>query len=181
MKLKILIMAVIFTTSISGFSYGFDFTDQRIDVDATLTRMPVSDYWIAIKQAQASVAGMSYDTIATAEGLTDLSPGISTYLTVALLDNWETNTLQSTGKFEIIGGNLVRKDGADPFRDNPLITYINNLSQAGVVADGGGGGGTDLTPVLTAIAALETKAEADARQAVMDETRAKVSRIHEDY
>ena len=176
-------MAVIFTTSVAGYTYGFDFEDQRIDVDATLSRMPVGDCWTAIKQAEASIEGMVYDQIAVAEGLTALSTGITTYLTVALLDNWETNTLLSSGKFEVIGGNLVRQDEEDPFRDNPLITYINNLSQAGVVATVSTGSG--LSPeqdaTLNKVNALETKIEADTRQQVMDDTRAKVSRMNGKY
>ena len=142
MKIKI-IMAVLYTATVSGFTYGFDFLDQRIDVDALLTTCDANNLWTAIKEAQASTQGIIYGQVATAEGLTPLSTGISTFLTVSLQDYWELNTLKSSGKFEIAGGNVVRADEADPFRDNPLITYINNLSQAGVVADGGGGGPID--------------------------------------
>lgn len=157
--IKLLIMAVTYTATVSGLTYGFDFIDQRIDVDALITKCEVTNLWTAIKEAQASVEGIVYPQIATAEGLTALSTGISTFLTVSLLEGWELNTLKSSGKFEVAGGNLVRADEADPFRDNPLITYLNNLSQAGVVADGGGGGSTDLTPVLNAIAALDAKTD----------------------
>ena len=140
---KTLIMAVIYTATVGGFSYGFDFADQRIDVDALITTCDATNLWTAIKEAQASLEGVVYSQAATAEGLTPLSTGISTFLTVSLLDNWEINTLKSSGKFEIAGGNIVRDDESDPFRDNPLITYINNLSQAGVVAESGISG---LTP-----------------------------------
>jgi hypothetical protein len=127
-------MAVIYTATIGGYTYGFDFADKRIDIDASLTVVIVGNLWDAIQEAQASVAGMAYDQAATAEGLTTLSAGVTTFLTVSFLSTWEINTLLSSGKFEVQGGNLVRDDGSDPFRDNPLITYINNLSQAGVVA-----------------------------------------------
>jgi len=127
-------MAVIYTATIGGYDYGFDFADKRIDIDAGLSSVDVGDLWDAIQEAQASIPGMSYDQAATAEGLTTLSTGVTTFLTVSLLSTWEINTLLSSGKFEVKGGNLVRDDNSDPFRDNPLITYINNLSQAGVVA-----------------------------------------------
>lgn len=169
-KLKLIIMAVIYTAIIGGFSYGFDFEDQRIDIDALLTTVDANNLWDSIQEAQASSEGIPFDQVAIAEGLTPLSTGISTFLTVALLDNWEIKTLKTSGKFEIAGGNVVRADGSDPFRDNPLITYINNLSQAGVVADGGGGGSVDLTPVLNAIAALDTKT---------NQINAKTTRINE--
>lgn len=158
MKINLkIIMAVIYTATVGGLDYGFDFADQRIDVDALITTCDATNLWTAIKDAQGSVEGVVYSQVATAEGLTALSTGISTFLTISLLDTWEINTLKPSGKFEIAGGNVVRADEEDPFRDNPLITYINNLSQAGVVADGGGGGSTDLTPVLNAIAASDAK------------------------
>lgn len=126
-------MAVTVTITVDGNDYGFDFSDSRIDIDAAVQNLDVSDLWTAIKQAQADQDGIIYDQVAVAEGLTELSTGISTFITVNLLDVWEINTLRSSGKFQVQGGNLVRNDGEDPFRDNPLITYINNLSQAGVV------------------------------------------------
>ena len=150
-------MTVIYTATIGGYDYGFDFADQRIDIDAALSSVVVGDLWDAIQEAQADVVGMPYSQIATAEGLTTISTGITTYLTVTLLDSWELNTLLSSGKFQVAGGNLVRDDEADPFRDNPLITYINNLSQAGVVAETGISG---LTPEeSTNLAAIKTKTD----------------------
>jgi len=135
-------MAVDYTATIDGKSYGFDFEDQRIDVDATIDVLNVVDLYEAIKDAQGSLAGMTYATIADAEGLASLSAGIKTFLTVSLRTAWEVNTLKTSGKFEVSGGNLIRADGADPFRDNSLITYIAFLSQAGIQAEGGTGGAT---------------------------------------
>jgi hypothetical protein len=125
-------MSVIYTATVGGKDYGFEFDMQIIDVDATIDNMLVTDLWTAIKEAQAASEGMSYDQIATGGGTDVLSTGIETFLTVTLLDNWEINTLKSSGKFEVSGGNLIRDDQADPFLDNPLITYISFLSQAGV-------------------------------------------------
>lgn len=132
-------MAVDYTATVSGKDYGFDFEDTRIDVDATVDALDVEDLYTAIKDAQGSEAGIAYGTIANGEGLATLSAGIQTFLTVTLLSTWEVNTLKTSGKFEVRGGNLIRQDGADPFRDNPLITYVAFLSQAGVLATGNGG------------------------------------------
>lgn len=145
-------MAVDYTATVSGKDYGFDFEDTRIDIDVTLDGVDVSDLYLAIKEAQSSEAGIAYNTIANGEGLATLSTGIQTFLTVSLLSTWEINTLKTSGKFEVRGGNLIRQDGSDPFRDNPLITYIAFLSQAGVLANSeditGIKNNTDLIPAL---------------------------------
>jgi hypothetical protein len=141
-------MAVNYTAIVGGKSFGFDFQAQRIDIDSSLDSLAVNDLYTAIKDAQSSEVGIVWDTIANGEGLATLSPGIQTFLTVSLFDNWELNTLKSTGKFEVNSGNLIRADGADPFLDNPLITYFNFLSQAGVLASGGGGDAVADNPTL---------------------------------
>lgn len=150
-------MAVNYTATINGKTYGFDFEDQRIDVDSSVDVLDVVDLYEAIKDAQNSIAGIVYDTIADAEGLASLSSGIKTYLTVSLRTAWEVNTLKTSGKFEVLGGNLIRADGADPFRDNSLITYIAFLSQAGILAETATSG---LTPSesaqLAVIASVQT-------------------------
>ena len=125
-------MAVIYTATVDGKSYGFDFDDQRIDIDATINTLFVANLWIAIKEAMASLVGICFARIATGGGTDVLGTGVETFLTVTLLDNWEVSTLKVSGKFEVQGGNLIRDDQADPFRDNPSITYISFLSQAGI-------------------------------------------------
>ena len=125
-------MAVVYTATVNSKNYGFDYEDQRIDVDSTVDNMKVADLWTAIKQAQAVTEGISYDKIASGSGNDVLGTGVETFLTLTLLDNWEVNSLKVSGKFEVSGGNLIREDQNDPFRDNPLITYIAFLSQAGI-------------------------------------------------
>ena len=144
-------MAVDYTATVSGKDYGFDFEDTRIDVDATLDTLDVQDLYTAIKDAQASNVGIVYETIANGEGLATLSTGIQTFLTVTLFSTWEVNTLKTSGKFEVRGGNLIRQDGADPFRDNPLVTYIAFLSQAGVLATSSGGSAPTAGEVAAAV------------------------------
>lgn len=126
-------MAAAYTSTINGYDYDFDYEDQRIDVDASLTTIPVVDVYDAIKEAQANLIGIVYPVIAHAEGLTDLDESIQTYITVILQDNWALNSLKSSGFVIINGGNLVRSDSGLIVRENPLITYFNQTSQAGVV------------------------------------------------
>jgi len=125
-------MGIACSTTVNGKTYEFDFDDQRIDVDATVDSLILGDLWHAIKFAHGCQNGVVYPEIADGEGLATLGTGVATFLTVTLFDNWEVNTLKSSGKFEVGGGNLIRADQADPFRDNPLITYIAFLSQAGI-------------------------------------------------
>lgn len=159
-------MAVIYTATVDSKSYGFDFADQRIDIDATIDNVDVTNLWTAIKEAQGAVEGMPYDRAATGSGNDVLGTGVETFLTVTLLDNWEVNTLKTSGKFEVSGGNLIRDDGADPFRDNPAITYIAFLSQAGIA-----------TQIETGISGLT--AEESAQLAAIDNQFDPTSDIYE--
>ncbi|MDX1526993.1 MAG: hypothetical protein R3337_00110 [Gammaproteobacteria bacterium] len=158
-------MPVGYTATVAGADYGFDFEDQRIDVDAALSVLEVPNLWTAIKFAMESVPGVAYPPIAEGEGLTVLDGPVSTYLTVRLLDSWEVNTLLTSGKFTVRGGNLVRADEEDPFRDNPLITYINNISQAGTVtAVGSGVTAGDITAISAAVWAAAIEGSLTAQQ-----------------
>lgn len=126
-------MSVAYTATVSGYDYGFDFEDQRIDVDASLSVIAVINLYTAIKEAQANLVGIVYPVVAHAEGLTNLDDETKTFITVILQDNWAVNSLRSSGFVMINGGNLVRADGSLIVRENPLITYFNQTSQAGVV------------------------------------------------
>jgi hypothetical protein len=167
-------MGVAYIATVGGMEYGFDFEDQRIDVDDRVTRLSVYDLYAAIKDAQDSEPGISYPVIADASGLDELSEGITTFITVKLF-GWEVNTLKVSGKFEVAGGNLIRSDGQDPFRDNPLITYINFISQAGVRATFSTGSGlsAEQNAKLMAIPTVTLTAEEAAQLAAVD-TRAGV-------
>lgn len=125
-------MPIEYTATVDGKSYGFDYDGQIIYVDATVDNMLVTNLYTAIKEAQAVEEGMWAEIIATGGGTDVLGSGIATFLTVTLQDNWEVATQKTSGKFEVSGGNLIRADQADPFLDNPNITYIAFLSQAGI-------------------------------------------------
>lgn len=148
-------MAIIYTATIDGNDYGFDFENKRIDVDAALLIINVENLWAAIKEAQASRVGVAFPVIATGGGLELLDPleGSTTFLTVSLID-WVVNSLISAGRITISGGNLVRSDGSLPVADNPLVQYVNNTAQAGIrIVTAGDGALTpgDIADILAAI------------------------------
>ena len=157
------------TVTSDGIDFLFDFQDQRIDVPNTETSLGVYTLWKAIRQAQATDIGIAYPVIAKAEGLSTLDAvqGISTFITVTLFDNWEVNSLLDGGKFVLSGGNLIRSDNNDPFRDNPLVTYFAFFSQSGTVTTVNTGSG--VTPADIVEIADKT------RIAVMSNTEAFLS------
>jgi hypothetical protein len=147
----------VFQTTVNGYTYSFDFVNQVANVDATLNKMSVIDFWTAVKEAQESAVGISYPVIASGGGLDPLTGTTKTFLTIRLYDGWEVNSLKSSGKFEVADGNLIKDNGLDPFLDNPLLTYIQFLSQAGVVVETGVSG---LTPTESAkLLSLPTAAQ----------------------
>lgn len=110
----------------------------------------------AIREAQSTAVGLAYPVIAKAEGLSvlDAVQGIATFITVTLFDNWEINSLLSGGKFVLTGGNLIRADNADPFMDNPLVTYFAFFSQSGTVTTVNTGSGVtpqDKTDIISGV------------------------------
>lgn len=124
------------TVTVNTVDYTFHFDTQVIDVQATVSSLDVYELWVAIRTAAGTSVGMAYDPIARASGLDTLDnvQNIQTFITITLFDNWEVNSLKTGGKFTLTGGNLLREDGADPFLDNPLITYFAFFSQAGTVS-----------------------------------------------
>lgn len=138
------------TVTVDGIAFDFDFSDQRIDVPNTETTLDVYTLWKAVREAQATPTGISYDVIGRASGLDtlDSAQGISTFITVTLFDQWEVNSLLGGGKFVLSGGNLIRLDNSDPFRDNPLVTYFAFFSQSGTVTTVNTGSGVTPQDVI---------------------------------
>lgn len=129
--------------TVDGVGFTFDFVDFRIDVDGSVSSLDVYVLWKAIREAQGSGVGISYPVIARASGLDtlDASTGNQTYITVTLFGLWEVNSLKGSGKFTLSYGNLIKENGDDPFRDNPLITYFAFFSQAGTITTVNSGSG----------------------------------------
>ena len=73
----------------------------------------------------------------------ELDPGIATFLTVRVFDEWEIRSLKVSGKVTTTGGNIVKDNGKDPFYDDGSIFYIAFFSQAGIKTTVATGSGLD--------------------------------------
>lgn len=131
-------MAVSFTTTIGTTDYGFDWVSKVIEIEAAVTDVSAADLKLAIHDAQDGTEGMSFDQIANFGNPVVLTASSSTFLNVILLSTWKILSLSTSGTLTVGDGNVVSlADGIDIFSDNPLVTYVNNTSAAGVLVESG--------------------------------------------
>ena len=167
---------------VDSIEFVFDFQDQRIDVPASINTLSVYPLWRAIREAQSTRIGLAYPVIAKASGLDtlDATQGIATFITVTLFDNWEVNSLLGGGKFILTGGNLIRQDNADPFRDNPLVTYFAFFSQSGTVTTVNTGSGVtpnDVTNIADTLLGRNIAGGSNGGRTVRDALRSNRNRV----
>lgn len=135
-------MSAAYIATVNGKDFGFDFVDQEIEVEAIVTDALAAELKVAIREAEASEAGIMYDQIGNMGNPVVLDPAgpISTALTVILLDSWRILSLAASGTFTVAGGNTVNvATGADIFASNTSVDMINRLSQFGVIVPVGSG------------------------------------------
>lgn len=134
-------MAVLFTVDVDLIEFGFDWVNQEITVEDTASSITADQLKEAIKLAEQSSLGMIYPDIADFGNPVTLIVGDSaTALNVVLLEGWTILTLKSSGFFALKGGNTVSQiGGVEVFSDNPNVTAVNNLTQAGVRVISSGG------------------------------------------
>ena len=118
----------------------FDFYNSIIEVpepDTTLTMQYLIDQ---IRDTEDEITpGMAYNKIADASGKEDLGGGVSTAITVRLLDNWRVrfearDGLEGTIQCTISGGNLVGGPGGNPIAPSAYTQVLNLSSAAGTIA-----------------------------------------------
>lgn len=131
-------------------TYGyllFDFLQEIIFVEDTIINLEVQEIINGIRSAEASIPGIGYAQIGDASGKENLSlaPPVQTGITVQLLGNWRIYSERVSGVFRVLGGNLLRADGADPFQPNNFITYLNIQSAASTIVTTGGSSGDGFT------------------------------------
>jgi len=133
-------------TSIYGYLL-FDFLQEVIFVEDTIINLEVQEIINGLREAEASIPGISYAQIGDASGKENLSlaPPIQTGITVQLLGNWRIYSERTSGVFRVLGGNLLRADGNDPFEPNNYITYLNIQSAASTIVTTGGTGSDGFT------------------------------------
>ncbi len=115
---------------------------HEIWVDAAISDLLVQDLVNACREAEESEVGAGFPQIARASGKDNLGPGVATGITLELLGDWRVYSQKTTGVFRVLGGNLIKGDGSDPFKPNNLITHINILSANSTIVQTGEGGGS---------------------------------------
>jgi hypothetical protein len=117
----------------------FDHASQRISVTSPQVSLSCQDLINAIREEEASERGIAYDPIAQASGKDDLGGGVSTAITVFLLDNWQIGWYAGNYTATIGGGNLVAESG-------DAVAYVSGgpqveitLSAAATIVAGDGG------------------------------------------
>ena len=144
-----------------------DFTNQEINIDSNYDTIQVQELNDAAREAEAQGVGCAFPPICRTSGKStlDVDTGVTTGITFELLDNWLVYSEKTGGSFKVYGGNLIRADGEDPFKANPLVTYVAILSAASTIVSISTGSGlsseehTQLMGISTT--ALETEAFKD--------------------
>lgn len=159
-------MSVVYDYAAANGYIRIDFTASEINVENTIADLQVQELVDAIREAESSVAGLAFSQIGTASGkeFLDTANGVRVGITLSLLGSWLVFSERSSGTFRVLGGNLIRDDGSDPFKPNNLITYINLQSAASTIVSisGGGSGFTSsdratITDTNSRVQGLETE------------------------
>ncbi len=158
--------------------FTFDFDAARIDVDAGVTTLDCGLLYEAIKNAQASEAGLIHPRIASGSGRNMLGPGVRTALTLELLAPWQIRFPPSANSVTISGGNLIGGPNGDPLADCPGVTIVLIQSAAATLV-AGGSGASAASDIAEAVwrTPLDTQMGVDTAGAALKRTRDNASLI----
>lgn len=132
----------------------FDQAAQRIGVTSPQVALSCQDLINAIREEEASERGIVYDPIARASGKDDLGGGVSTAITVFLLDSWQVQWYAGNYTATIGGGNLVAESGdAVAFVSGGPQVEITLSAAATIVAGDGGSTAPSASEVANAVLA----------------------------
>jgi hypothetical protein len=130
---------------------SFDHATSRISVTSPQVSLTCQDLINAIREEEASERGIAYDPIAEASGKADLGGGVSTAITVYLLDDWQVQWYAGNYTATIGGGNLVAAGG-------DAVAYVSGgpqveitLSAAATIVNGEGGTAPSASEVADAV------------------------------
>jgi len=117
----------------------FDFYNSIIEVPLPDTILTMQDLIDQIRdQEDELVPGLNYPKIANATGKDDLGGGVSTGITVRLLDSWQVRFAARPGPTTVqcflTGGNLVGGPSANPIASSAYVQVVQQSSAAGTIA-----------------------------------------------
>jgi hypothetical protein len=146
-------MAIALIVTVGTTDYSFDWVAQVITIKSGVQEVTAADLKQAIGDAQDDTAGMSFPAISKNANPVVLTPTTSTFLNVILEDQWRIDSFSASGFLVIGAGNVVNvNNGISIFVVNPLVSFINNTSAAGVLVTGGSGVlPSDITDIKNAI------------------------------
>ncbi len=115
----------------------FDFYNSIIEVPAPDTTLEMQFLINEIRDTEDELnPGLAYPKIADASGKDDLGGGITTAITVRLLDNWRVRFEARTELTQctISGGNLVGGPGGNPVAPSAFTQVVQLSSASGTIA-----------------------------------------------
>lgn len=147
----------------------FDFTNQIIHCENTISNLEIQEIVNGCREAENSETGMAFPKICNSSGkdFLDVDNGVQVGITIVLLDNWLILTEKNSGVFRVLGGNLVQVSGGNPFAENTSITYVNIQSAASTVVSVSSGSGLSVAEHNRLFALPTTTLETDEREAVI--------------
>ena len=109
--------------SLPGGGYiDFDFILETATVSSDRDFVTVQEIVDCARDVEDNILGLQFKSIISAEGKASFGTGgISTSITATLLEGWKIATAKTSGRFDIIEGNLVRWDGTDVYISNTLV------------------------------------------------------------
>ncbi len=120
-------------------AFTFDFINSIIEIPAPTTTLLMQDLINEIRDIEDELGlGMVHNKIADASGKEDLGGGVSTAITVRLLDSWrvrfEARSGPTTEQMVITGGNLVGGLLGSPIAPSAFTQVLNLSSASGTIA-----------------------------------------------
>jgi hypothetical protein len=118
---------------------SFDFYNSIIEVPLPDTTLTMQDLINQIRDQEDELElGLNFTKIADASGKDDLGGGISTGITVRLLDNWQVRFAErpgpSTVQCFLTGGNLVGGPSGNPIAASAYVQVVQQSSASGTIA-----------------------------------------------
>jgi hypothetical protein len=131
--------------------FTFDFNTSRVNIDAGVVAVDCLSLYTAIKNAQASEEGITFNPIAKGDGLKNIGGGILSGITVDLYAPWQLYFTPGNYTARIMNGNLIGGPAGNPIAYSAGVQTVLIQSAAATVVTISGGTGN--APTVQEIAA----------------------------